>query len=734
MKRLLRYMLYREVYRQLRKAMRSSDSDSDSQPVEPDKAIEERGPSAVDFDGDQFPADGQPIESPEQLKHVLRQMDAYDFEHFVADLWERMGWETEVSAEAADKGVDVIAKKQTPYEQTALIQAKRYGPNTTVGSPEVQQYASLKNQYSGVDKVIIVTTNEFTGQARELANRLNVKLINGDDLVRLIDNNDAADLVAAYLDFIAVQDDAEQPEASEPTTVESQATDTTASSETEPPTQAGATRPAEIPTTNWQLAVGAATLGWIAILVLINVLPETLGGLLILLSWFLLPVGIYQDSKTVREYADWPEYRWAYVVTSLIWIVAVIPGIVYLWRRRKLTQAAEAPSTETASQTFGENDSANDTAVESQPTDGDATGSESAEPTENTNTTSSSTPSAGDSSSDEQYRTIGYENSRYSCTATFSPDGTWMVAHGRGVESDESRMFIYEETELRSSKAIENPIEAAIANTGHTVLIEGLDPDDESGKLTVFTPNGEEELTHYFNANVADCTISRNGQYAATVTYNPDCSTYIFDVEAGSLRTTHENRRGLKQELRFELDNELRLYLYERPEDEPAYAINADAEIVWENESLQRQERVERLLDSDDLSDFEEAIDLLQLEYESTVQENERKEVARQLADTHWRVAKEYENENQDEALRHLDRAKELYFELLPWYDGKQGAAKVLRKQGKHFLDHGNHQQAYDCFHQIEQLEEEYNVQLLTEADVQRLQDLQDFIESETRG
>lgn len=39
--------------------------------------------------------------------------------------------------------MDGRATKPDPYEQKLLLQAKRYGPGTTVGSPEIQQYASL---------------------------------------------------------------------------------------------------------------------------------------------------------------------------------------------------------------------------------------------------------------------------------------------------------------------------------------------------------------------------------------------------------------------------------------------------------------------------------------------------------------------------------------------------------------------------------------------------------------
>jgi restriction endonuclease Mrr len=117
-----------------------------------------------------------------------------------------MGWETEVSDESMDEGVDVLARKQTPYEQTTLIQAKRYGPNTTVGSPGILQYASLDRQYTGVDKVVVVTTNEFTKQARDLAERLNVKIINGETLAELVVEHNTFDLVNEYLEFVTTVD------------------------------------------------------------------------------------------------------------------------------------------------------------------------------------------------------------------------------------------------------------------------------------------------------------------------------------------------------------------------------------------------------------------------------------------------------------------------------------------------------------------------------------------------
>ena len=92
----------------------------------------------------------------------LRQMDEYEFEHLVSDLWEKRGWQTTVTSGSSDQGIDVIAEKSSPFSQKYLIQAKRYSEGNKIGSPAIQQYSSLRRQEDDVDAVVIVTTSSFT--------------------------------------------------------------------------------------------------------------------------------------------------------------------------------------------------------------------------------------------------------------------------------------------------------------------------------------------------------------------------------------------------------------------------------------------------------------------------------------------------------------------------------------------------------------------------------------------
>lgn len=122
----------------------------------------------------------------------------YDFEKLVADIWEAEGWETTVTSSSQDRGIDVIAKQSNPISLKILIQVKAYALDNKIGSEEVRKYATLYEQESQVDTVVIVSTGEFTSQATTLAEDLDVRLIDRDQLLQLIQSLDALSLVGAF--------------------------------------------------------------------------------------------------------------------------------------------------------------------------------------------------------------------------------------------------------------------------------------------------------------------------------------------------------------------------------------------------------------------------------------------------------------------------------------------------------------------------------------------------------
>lgn len=458
----------------------------------------------------------------------------------------------------------------------------------------------------------------------------------------------------------------------------------------------------DIPDTVWHKGVMAGTGGWIVAVFGVGLLPTSLFGLIFFISWVGLPIAIYKDTDELSEYINWPKYRWAYIISSLVWIIAFIPGLVYLWRRRKLSNVELTLDIETSVTEVDETE---------------------------LDTTAEDIPDAEESDFEYDFNrtTIEFEGEEHSCEYVESKNGRWRAAYGKSYNTGKHRFFLQQDGELQFSTELENGQDCAVADTGGVVVIDGLDREELSGKLYVFTPSGEQRLSHFFNANVGACAITGDGSHAAVATLNPDCSTYIFELEYGDLIVEHEHLEGNKMGLTFrEEDDERRLFLADGEDTDPFYAINLDGEVVWKSEELQRQERLQELMESSETDDLEEALELLHEAYEVAAGENEKKNVARKLADTHWSLAKEIKREegDTDQWWSHLNQAKEHYFEILPWYDGKSGAAKILRKQGKYYLKQEENEAARDCFQNIADLEEEYDVQLLTDADERRLEEL----------
>ncbi|WP_248897573.1 restriction endonuclease [Haloplanus halobius] len=134
----------------------------------------------------------------QEKKERLQNIDPYDFENFVGELWEKEGWTTSVSQDTNDQGIDVIADKKGTIDQRLAIQAKRYSAGNKVGRPKIQQYHSLKEQDTNADAAVVVTTSGFTAHAKNWAREHNVKLVDGDDLVEMVERHGAHDLLDEY--------------------------------------------------------------------------------------------------------------------------------------------------------------------------------------------------------------------------------------------------------------------------------------------------------------------------------------------------------------------------------------------------------------------------------------------------------------------------------------------------------------------------------------------------------
>ncbi|WP_040963210.1 restriction endonuclease [Bacillus mycoides] len=107
---------------------------------------------------------------------VIDAMDGYQFEEFVAQLFQDMGYKTEVTSSSGDYGIDVIARRKG---LNIGIQAKRYSDK--VPNKAVQEVIAGIAFYN-LDQGLVITNNYYTKQAQNQAKSTNVLLWDRDIL------------------------------------------------------------------------------------------------------------------------------------------------------------------------------------------------------------------------------------------------------------------------------------------------------------------------------------------------------------------------------------------------------------------------------------------------------------------------------------------------------------------------------------------------------------------------
>lgn len=122
-------------------------------------------------------AKAQKIERASKIKTAAQMgfMSPTEFEHYVATLYEKLGYKATVTKQSGDGGIDIILKN---LEGTAAVQVKRFNGHS-VGRPDIQKLIGAGRMY---DKMIFVTSSDFTHEARVEAADAGLLLIDGKDL------------------------------------------------------------------------------------------------------------------------------------------------------------------------------------------------------------------------------------------------------------------------------------------------------------------------------------------------------------------------------------------------------------------------------------------------------------------------------------------------------------------------------------------------------------------------
>ncbi|MGG7143544.1 restriction endonuclease [Clostridium nigeriense] len=116
-----------------------------------------------------------------EIIYIDNLSDGWQFEHYTANLLKKLGYSNvKVTSGSGDYGVDILASKSgIKY----AIQCKLY--SNPVSNKAVQEIYSGKDFYK-CDVAVVITNSTFTKAAIQLANSLNVILIDRTELISLL--------------------------------------------------------------------------------------------------------------------------------------------------------------------------------------------------------------------------------------------------------------------------------------------------------------------------------------------------------------------------------------------------------------------------------------------------------------------------------------------------------------------------------------------------------------------
>lgn len=119
---------------------------------------------------------------PSGIRHIM-DLDPYDFEAFTGTLLTRQGYTSVVLiGRSGDRGVDV--KATDPEGNLVVVQCKRYLRSNVSATPVQRLHSFALTR--GATRKIIITTSDYTPDAKDEARNTGTELINGHQLEALV--------------------------------------------------------------------------------------------------------------------------------------------------------------------------------------------------------------------------------------------------------------------------------------------------------------------------------------------------------------------------------------------------------------------------------------------------------------------------------------------------------------------------------------------------------------------
>lgn len=122
------------------------------------------------------------VRSRQESRHRLSKLTPRKFEEAVAQVFQRYGYDVELTPYVRDAGVDILLKDKDGNRHA--VQVKQYASGAPIGRPALQnlQGAMLNAE---ADRAILLTLSHFSEPAIRYAKTHGIRLIDGDELIEM---------------------------------------------------------------------------------------------------------------------------------------------------------------------------------------------------------------------------------------------------------------------------------------------------------------------------------------------------------------------------------------------------------------------------------------------------------------------------------------------------------------------------------------------------------------------
>lgn len=128
--------------------------------------------------GNEFDSEDVPVQNPQIID--ISNLSGYQFEEALCNIFEKLGYNTEITSKSHDQGADLIISQD---DTKIVVQAKYYQGKVSNGA--IQEIVAAKAYY-GADGAMVVTTGSYTHSAIELAEVNDVVLWDGEKLSEVL--------------------------------------------------------------------------------------------------------------------------------------------------------------------------------------------------------------------------------------------------------------------------------------------------------------------------------------------------------------------------------------------------------------------------------------------------------------------------------------------------------------------------------------------------------------------